>query len=548
MIKTSGWVLAILAATSLAGCGSDSDSDTPVAPASVTITGTAVKGAALGAAAVTVKCTAGTGTSTTAASGAYTVAITGGELPCAVQVVATDGTTYHSLVSGTGNTGTFTANVSPLTEMVVAHVSGASPAAYFSAFGSASTIPAASVTAANDYVQVAMAGLTDLTGVNSLTDPLVVGNPLDQKIDAVVAGLAAATITVDQVTIAIVANPTAPSVVASPLAASATDCAWLKSGKYRLIDRLETDPMTRFESIKIDATALTVTNGENVVNALTSDGACQFNINADVTLKALVSSSGMLVVHAQSKTVATDRAVVLGVPEQTLPVSEFAGTWNVASWEAVNIANPGSIVASNVEITVDATGQITATKQCVGLSACASGSAPFAKFVANASGGFDLVEDAAVVGRLFLFKTMAGRKVAILLDGENSLAIAVPKDALSLPAVGTVSGFRSLQINGNNSVSSLTEDSNTVTAVDTVAKTTTRLQASNNRVDTLTYDKPRDGLRYRAGNSCTINNVLQVPACSEVVQLPLPGMGITMTLSAAAQPTPQFYQWSVGKP
>jgi len=550
--KTGRACLAVAVSVALIGCGGSDGSggSTPTpTPTSITIAGTAVKGAPLASAAVTVKCGTGTGATTTAADGAYTVEITSGALPCVVEVVAGDGTTYHSLVSGTGNTGTFTANVSPLTEMVVAQFSAAAPATFFSAFGSSSTVPTTDVAAANSYVQTAMAGLADLAGINSLTDTLVVGNTLDQKIDAVVAGLAAAGLTVTQVTTVIVANPAAPSVVAFPLAAAATDCAWLKSGKYRIIDRESVDPKSRFESIQINATTLTVINGENDVTAFTSDGDCQFSINdPEGTLKVLVSSGGMLVVHFQSKTVATDRAVILGVPEQTLPVSEFAGTWNVASWEPVSIANAGSIVAGNVEITVDATGQITATKQCVGLSACASGSAPFAKFVTNATGGFDLVEEGAVVGRLFLFKTTTGRKAAILLDGENSLAIAVPKDTLTLPAVGAVTSFRNLQINGNNSVSPLTEDSNTITAVDPVAKTATRLFASNNRVDTLTYDKPRDGLRYRMGNSCTIDNVLTIPACAEVVQVPLLGMGITMTLSAAPQPTQQFYQWSVIKP
>ena len=65
-----------------------------------------------------------------------------------------------------------------------------------------------------------------------------------------------------------------------------------------------------------------------------------------------------------------------------------------------------------------------------------------------------------------------------------------------------------------------------------------------------TYDKPREGLRYRAGNSCTINGVLTIPACAEVVQLPLQGMGMTLTLSAVPQPPAgsQFYQFSVSKP
>jgi hypothetical protein len=553
-VHTRGLFLAATTGLALVACGGD-DATTPVpapapAPTSITIAGTAVKGVALGGAAVSVKCAAGTGATTSAASGAYTVTLTNGALPCAVKVVGTDGTTYHSLVAGTGNTGTFAANASPLTEMVVSHAAGMAPDSFYNGFASTSTVSAASVTAANSYVQTAMAGLTNLAGVNSLTDPLVVGNALDQKIDAVVAGLAAAGVTVAQVTTSIVANPAAPSVVAAPLAPSATACAWLKSGKYRVIDRTQTDPKFRFESVQINATTLTVTDQSNVVlSTMTSDGSCQFNINeTDATLKVLVSSGGMVVIHAQSKLVAADRALILGVPEQTLPVSELAGTWNLATWEPVNIGGAaGSTVATNDEITVDATGQVTATKECLGLNPCTSGAAPFAKFVANATGGFDVVEGGAVVARIFVFKTLAGKKVAVALDNENTFTIAVPKEALvSVPAVGTVSNYRLVQINGDNSITPLTEDSNTITASDSVTKTATRIQASNNRVDTLTYDKPRDGLRYRAANSCTIAGV--VNNCAEIVQLPLQGMGITLSLSAVVQPTPAFYQFAVGKP
>jgi hypothetical protein len=557
MRRKIGSVCMAAAGLALAGCGGSDSTPAPAPapappPPSVTIAGTAVQGAALGGAAVSVKCGTGTGATTTAASGAYTVTITGGALPCVVKAVGT-GATYHSLVAGTGSTGTFTANVSPLTEMVVSHVGATDPATFFSAFSSTSTVPATSVTAANSYVETAMAGLTSLAGVNSLTDTLVVGNALDQKIDSVVAGITAAGLTVADVTASIVQNPAAPSVVAAPLATSAADCAWLKSGKYRLISRNEAVPEDRFGTVQINATALTVAADELLT--MTSDGSCQFNINVtDGTVKVLASSGGMLVVHFQSKTVASDREVLIGVPEQALPVAELAGTWNVAAWLPANINKAGTAAAANAEYTADATGQITAFKGCVGLFACVPRIAPFGKFVTNPSGGFDALDgNGVVVNRVFLYKTLAGRKVAVVLGTDNTLSISVPMNPLpALPAVGTVNSFRSLQINGDpaDSVSTLTEDAQTITATDSIAKTVTRLRTSDNRVDMLTYDKPRDGLRYRAGNSCTINNVLTVPPCAEVVQLPLRGMGITMTLSAVPQPPPgsQFYQFSVDKP
>jgi hypothetical protein len=464
-----------------------------------------------------------------------------------VKVVGTNGTTYHSLVAGTGNTGTFTANASPLTEMVVAHVGAMDPGAFFSAFGSTSSVAASSVTAANAYLQTAFAKLADLTGINPVADSLVVGNALDKKIDAVVAGLSAAKVTVAKVTAAIVQNPTAPDVLATSLADSAADCAWLKSGKYRFIVRDETDSKYRFQKLQIDAKALTVTDDDNIVSPMTSDGSCQFNISLDDgTLKLLVSSSGLILAHFQGKVV-SDRGFAVVVPEQTLPMAESAGTWNLAVWLPGNIGKPGMAVAANAEVTTDASGQITALKGCIGLFACVPSSGPFGKYVRNPSGGSDFLDkDGAVLGRVFLYKTLQGKKMGVGLMNDNQLNIAVPVETQALPPLGTVTGYRQFQINGDNSTSALTEDTITITAKDDTAKTVTRLLASNSRVDMVTYDKPRDGLRYRAGNSCTINNA---PVnCAEFVQVPLQPMGMNLTLSAAPQPTQQFYQITVYKP
>jgi len=57
---------------------------------------------------------------------------------------------------------------------------------------------------------------------------------------------------------------------------------------------------------------------------------------------------------------------------------------------------------------------------------------------------------------------------------------------------------------------------------------------------------PRDGLRYRAPNSCSVNGAPN--NCSEVVQLPLQGMGITLSMSVGTNPATAFYQASIGRP
>lgn len=516
----------------------------------MTIAGTAAKGAVLPGAAVSIKCAAGTGTATTAADGRYTVTLTDASLPCALRVVGTDGSVFHSVVAGTGTTGSFAANITPLTELAMAKATGTSPGTYFDGFGSSTVLTTASMTQAIDYVRIAVAGATDLTGLNPVTDVLVAGNALDQKIDAVVASFATAGVTLAQVTAAIVANPAGPNVITASLAPVASSCAWLKSGRYRMIGPQETDPRWRHHVLQVNAAALTVTDQDGVTGPVTSDGDCQFSLDdSEAVNKTIVSSGGILLVHSQSKTVATDRWLTIGLPEQTLPVSEFAGTWNVASWDPQSgIATPG-YVAQSQEVTLDATGQITATSECLGLAACSvDTTGPFPRFTANAaSGGFDMSENGSNNARVFMFKTLSGRTTVVFLDNEGQFFIASRKAPLgSVPAMGTVSNFRQVVWNGNGTIAALNEDTTTVTGIDVVAKTTTRLLASNNRVDLLSYDKPRDGLRYREPNSCTINGLAN--NCSEIVQLPLQGMGITLTMSVGSNPATAFFQVTVGKP
>ncbi len=546
MIKTNSWALALVATAALAACGGGG-SDAPV-QSSVTIAGTAAKGAALAGAAVSVKCAAGTGTATTGIDGTYTVTITGANLPCALKVVGTEGSVFHSLVAGTGSTGSFAANITPLTEMLVAKVAGAAPGAFFDGFGATTVVTPAALTDAVAYLKTALAGTTDLTGVNPVVDALAVGNPLDLKIDAVMAAFATAGTTLAEVAATIVANPTAPTVISAPLATPASDCAWLKSGKYRMIDPYETAPSGQAKLLTIDAAAKTFTDHSGATGSFSSNGACQYTVDDAIeTNTVMVSSGGVLVVYTQSKTTA-QRLVAIGLPEQVLPVSEFAGTWNIAGWDpASGIATPG-FVAKTDEVTFDPTGQVTTVSHCLGLTACTAGTAPFPRFVANAaSGGFDMIENGANNARVFMFKTLAGKAVFVFIANDGQFLVGTRKEAIgALPAVGTMTNFREFNLSGDGTISDLLDQTITVTATDTVAKSATRLRAGDNRVDTHSFDKPRDGLRYRAPNSCTFNGV--AGNCAATVVVPLQGMGITLALSVGTNPTAAFFNVSIGKP
>jgi hypothetical protein len=559
MIRPNSWALALVATATLAACGgggSDAPATLPVS-ASVTIAGTAAKGAALAGATVSVKCAAGNGNATTGSDGKYTVTITGANLPCALRVAATDGTTFHSLLSGSGSTGSFTANLSPLTELLVARAAGTAPATFYSNFAAGTAPSDAAVAAARDALKSLTAGLIDLTGINPIGDTLVAanggnaGNELDTKIDKLMAALANAQTTLDAVAAAIVASPNLPDPIKTILAPTAASCNWLRSGKYRMINPYVTDPRWRAHVLRIDAAAMTATDQDGATIAVTSDGGCQFTVDeAEFTDTVMVSSAGILVVVSQSKTTAL-RTVTIGLPEQTLPLSELAGMWNAASWGMPDGATTAGAVASTGEIAFNSAGQITTASRCQGLVPCTiDTTGPFSMLTANAtSGGFDLTDTVTGTpnGRAFLFKNLAGKAVVVVLFPDGSLLVMSRKEALgALPAVGTVSNYREFFLSGNGTVSTLTDQTTTVTAVNEVAKSVTRLRTSDSRVDTLTYDRPRDGYRYRAQGSCSFNGV--VSNCAETVQLPLPGMGILLTTSAGTNPVTTFFYVSVTAP
>lgn len=545
MSSTRNHISILLASSVLAACGGGGGGTNPPPATSITIAGTGVKGAALAGATVSVKCASGNATATTASSGAYSVTISGGGLPCVIKLTGTGGEVFHSVVPGTGASGTFTANVTPLTEMVVAHLAGMSPDAFFTAFGAGSSVASAALTQSIAYVKSAIASVTDLGSVNPVTDALAVGDAQDQKIDAVVAALNAAGVSLQSVTAAIVANPSAPAVVAGPIAAAASDCPWMKSGRYRVLGLYETEAAT----VTINAANLSGTDPGGVPFAMAPNGDCQYTIDEpDWTTRVIASSSGVLLASGQSKTVATDRSLEIVLPEQTLPLSELAGTWSAASWEPVS-GSTTQFVARMAEITFDATGQVTSLLNCVGLAPCVPRSPPLSRFVVNTTvGGFDeILPGGAPWSRMFGFKTLAGRAVLVVLTPEFQYIVATRKQPIPLPAVGALTRYRQAQANGDRTIDDLVNDSITVNSIDTNAKTATRSRGSDGRVDTLFYDKPRDGLRHRVANSCTTN--LGAPAnCSEVVNLQMQGMGFRVATSVGSNPANTFFNIQFNKP
>jgi len=555
-IRRVAMAATLAALVALGGCGSDDDPAVlpPAPPDVLTLSGTAATGAAIANGAVSVRCATGSSSTTTSATGAFAAPVDGGRLPCALRVTDAGGAILHSVVAGSGGGGSFNVNISPLTDMVVASASGIAPAAYYDSVSSATTLSAVTLTQAVDSVRAQVAGVADLSGVNPLSDPLVAaspgvaGNALDQQNDAVVAALDAAGLTVADASASIVANPQSGDVLKTVMQPVASDCSRARSGKYRMLDASEPEARWRAHVLDVDMVAMTVTNQDGITIPFTSLGGCKFSIDEDEdTSTVVVAPSGVLVVNTQHFD--NSRSITIGLPEQVLPLSEMAGTWNLVGWDpASGISTPG-FVAQTDEVVMSAGGEITAHSECVGQQACSADPGPFGKFVANSTaGGYDYQEQGSVNGRGFLFKTVAGASVGVVVLNDGQVVVLSRKQAIAaLPAVNSQNLFWEFTLNGNGSVSgNFVEDVVTITAVDVATKVVTRIRGSDARIDSLATDSPRDGLRYRAPNSCTRNGV--AVNCAEVVQLPLQGIGITLSASVSSNPATSFLSVSVGRP
>lgn len=176
---------ALLSAAFLTACGG---SDTAVAPS--TLAGTAAVGLPIVNGTVDVKCAGGSAlTTTTSAAGTWQVTISGQTLPCAVQVSggklgtstgAPQSQPFHSIAVSLG-----TVNVTPLTDLVVANLTGTNPGTWFTG---------ANFTAVNSQtIATALSTVSTALGLSSqlgTIDPLTVafqaqnGDTMDDILEA----------------------------------------------------------------------------------------------------------------------------------------------------------------------------------------------------------------------------------------------------------------------------------------------------------------------------------------------------------------------------
>jgi hypothetical protein len=579
-MRTLTLVAAMSMAGLLAACGGSSGgSDAPAGnnngggngntTTGITLTGVVAKGAALAGANVTAKCAGGTVAPVTAgADGRYTLTIANGTLPCVVQAtgIGADATlVLHSVATGTG--GTVTANITPLTQLLVAQLSGQDPAAYMANTAGTSLTAQLTGTAVTD-AQAAVLATLQAAGVdtsaitNVVTGTLVAanggtsGNGYDLVLDQLAAALATGGSTLTQLTQTVAssspANP-APATPAetNPLPADllmrphASNCTALRSADYRLIKLTrsattgEAEPYTALESVTVDAADLSVSVGGEPAMGLTPNGTCRYTL-ADGEM--LVAPSGVLVIRhmigTDDDTVnSADRGayrLMIGLPVQNLGLADLAGSWSFLGADRSPLATPLS-----GKFTVAADGS-TSGDACwddamdTPEASCSVSPAGTSAVTVNANGGFNIGSTNPAdpwSDRVFAFRAGNGEKLLVVINANGSVAVGTRQRTLALPTVGNTTSVLTATVDpnfvagdaiGGNTHTFASVDANTGTVVRNTATTGSTVT----HPQTLVYNSVRNGYLRRVGGSVTASDGSTVNV-RPFYGLPLAGIGIT---------------------
>lgn len=455
--------LALLA--TLTACGGGGDpvaTPTPTTPAataqpvpastSLAVAGTAIHATALAGRAVDAKCKKGSGSATTGSDGSYALTIASGELPCLVRVTEADASTLHAVAQGTGLSAA--ANITPLTQLVVARLAGADPAAYYAAFDStaAAFVTGAAVTAAqSSVVKTVQAGGISLTGFGDLmavAASTVQGGvqsaallQMDSALNASGTKLATLTLAVVNTTPATAAGlPVATTGVAMLppdllLKPAAAGCAALRSGSFRAATLA--NGLTRVSRMVINASTPAITNADGTSTKLLANGACRYTLDDASKSELVVSQSGVLQMRVPD---GATFVVAIAIPEQLHDLAEMAGVWNYASYlpnhtgigatpyrggiATATWSNAGSLL----------TGSTCGDNDAWDFTVCKD-AGNTSRLLVNADGGFDHIDIsiASLAGRAFIYQSGSGDLLYVRTYFYGGWDIGTRQRSLALP-------------------------------------------------------------------------------------------------------------------
>ena len=519
----------LAAALGLAGCGGSSSPATSVAtPSALNLSGTAATGMALAGAKVDIKCSGGATSVTAGADGTYSASVTGAALPCMLRATSSDGTiVYHAaLNSGTASASTAVANITPLTEIILALAVGdptqvdatftgnaALPAAVATNLSTAQTTLSTTLAAANINISGFDPVSTPLTAATSTSSS---GDSQDQTLDSLMAKLATNRSSLTELSTTLssgVSGSQAQQQATTLLGSTAAvpQCPSARPGTYWWINH-----NGGLTTIALDTTHGTVTradvneaNGTAAeVDALTWGQGCQAQFTQqDGAVQKVTFASGGEFAAGNLATASLPGTMHVAVPMQKIPLAALVGNWNAIEYDS-RVKTRGNAAATRLDtVTIDAQGNLT----------CASGCAGPLTISANDDGSLSVVSSDNTRTPLLVFRGADGHLTFLApLDFPNKggLLIGAPAAALSLPAVNATSTYVQYQLSGipatgstnnwrNFSIDTFTYE---VTAVDSTNSSITRTystedDATYDLVDTVEYNQPSIGFRTRPGLS-----------------------------------------------
>lgn len=538
------------AALLIAGCGGGGGS--APSQASLQLGGTAATGAALANATVSVKCASGNGTATTNTTGGYTVTVTDGKLPCIIKVSGTTSSgvavSLHSVaesgVTAADGSVTATANVTPVTEMIVAQLMADLPADAFANFNPQQVTQTALAAASTAIVNALATAGVDLGSIDPLKDALVpktdgaAGNAYDVLLDqlALTVPPEALPLVVNQIANAAVTNSTEGLITAIQAVAGGTleSCPTAISGKYRVIDF-----RGAMQVVDVNFATMKVTSdGTEITMTANPDQRCEVSV---------ADGNGTVVMFGPSGIGALRDNYTTGYifPVQSLAYADIGGGWHFVesgkdeSGTPVNFFGKLDFKADRTatfceyDLAGGVTETCTADPEVATITDLADGGLQFgagdfpAKFYGFRTPG----------GVLTLFGTNnpAGQDGAIM---QSHFVAFKGGSVLPLPTLNEVRTSWSLLMRATSTqplTSGMTRERQTITAVDEANGTYSRVyDSSPSVVDIFKVNSPLTGMIERTNRSY-------------IYALPLPGTGVTIAIQAPNNPV-FLYSTTVVRP
>ena len=502
-------------------------------------------------------CTGGSGSAATKADGSFQLTSTG-TLPCYLR--ATDITDssqqFHSIASGSGTT--TTANISPLTELVVAQAVGASmsPSDAFDNGAAPSSSVASSLdqainTTMNALNSAGISGVTGLTGVDPIKStsfkPAVngqQGDPIDQAIDSLNAALATSSSSIGQLATAITTSTSsnrAASISAYTSTPQNTECPSLRNMKHRMVTLGgEYHTLIPTSARTLNGTSDSGAQGTiSIAWNTTHDNYCKFTFTSTVgTASAPYAGTGTGAVSKASGAIAVKGSVngapylALAFPDQNIPISALAGNWNTIGFDATLKRS------KYLTFTLDAAGNASNFQSCSGSLAATCSAMSGSGSVAldtSAQGGYIFTDSSGLQHHAYAFRGASGNISLIVANANHTgITVAAQQRTLKLPvALNSPIEYADIEtyLNNSSSYSVGYWDNVIVVNNNTGASTYQRTRTLNNgqtdgRMDVVTINSPRSGMRTRPSSACTLGAI--GTRCPDSIQMPLPDMGMNV--------------------